>query len=98
MLARGRLTLLAESSEVLGESLDYHSALGSLARLLVPWVADWCLIEVIGEPAAGLAAHSDPSMARLVETLGGASDGDRGPRVGPRGPIGHAGARLRGAG
>ena len=27
-LARGRLTLLAESSEVLGESLDYHSALG----------------------------------------------------------------------
>jgi GAF domain-containing protein len=73
-LARGRLTLLAESSEVLGESLDYHSALGSLAKLLVPWVADWCLIEVIGEPAAGLAAHSDPSMARLVETLGGASD------------------------
>ena len=76
-LARGRLTLLAESSEVLGESLDYHSALGSLAKLLVPWVADWCLIEVIGEPAAVLAAHSDPSMARLVETLGGASDGDR---------------------
>ena len=51
-LARGRLTLLAESSEVLGESLDYHSALGSLAKLLVPWVADWCLIEVVGEPAA----------------------------------------------
>ena len=43
-LARGRLTLLAESSEVLGESLDYHSALASLAKLLVPWLADWCLI------------------------------------------------------
>ena len=43
----------------------------------MPWVADWCLIEVVGDPAAGLAAHSDPSMARLVETLGGASDGDQ---------------------
>ena len=82
-LARGRLTLLAESSEVLGESLDYHSALASLAALLVPWLADWCLIEVTGEPAAGLAAHSDPGMTRLVEALGGAADGDH-PRAATR--------------
>jgi PAS domain S-box-containing protein len=75
--ARGRLTLLAESSEVLGESLDYRSALASLARVLVPWVADWCLIEVTGEPAAGLAAHADPSMSALVEELAGTDDGDR---------------------
>jgi PAS domain S-box-containing protein len=77
-LARGRLTLLAESSEVLGESLDYRSALASLATLLVPWLADWCLIEVMGEPAAGLAAHSDPSMTRLVEALGAGRGRDRG--------------------
>jgi PAS domain S-box-containing protein len=76
-LARGRLTLLAESSEVLGESLDYRSALASLARLLVPWLADWCLVDVTGEPAAGLAAHADPSMAGLVEALG-AGPGGRG--------------------
>jgi PAS domain S-box-containing protein len=76
-LARGRLTLLAESSEVLGESLDYHSALASLAALLVPWLADWCLIEVMGEPAAGFAAHADPAMAPLVEALGGGSGRDR---------------------
>ncbi len=75
MLARGRLTLLAESSEVLGESLDYHAALASLARLLVPWLADWCLIEVTGEPGAVLAAHADPSMNRLVEALGGPGGG-----------------------
>jgi PAS domain S-box-containing protein len=76
-LARGRLTLLAESSAVLGESLDYHSALASLAALLVPWLADWCLIEVMGEPATGFAAHADPAMAPLVEVLGGGSGGDR---------------------
>jgi PAS domain S-box-containing protein len=75
-LARGRLTLLAESSEVLGESLDYHSALASLAALLVPWLADWCLIEVMGEPAAGFAVHADPAMAPLVEALGGGSGRD----------------------
>ena len=76
-LARGRLTLLAESSEVLGESLDYRSALASLARLLVPWLADWCLIEVNGEPAPGLAAHADPGMTRLVEELAGLDDDSR---------------------
>jgi PAS domain S-box-containing protein len=76
MLARGRLTLLAESSEVLGESLDYHSALASLARLLVPWLADWCLIEVTGEATAGLAAHADPDMTRVVEDLAGLGEAD----------------------
>ena len=45
--------------------------------MLVPWVADWCLIEVTGEPAAGLAAHADPSMSALVEELAGTDDGDR---------------------
>jgi PAS domain S-box-containing protein len=77
MLARGRLTLLAESSEVLGESLDYRSALASLAGLLVPWLADWCLIEVVGEDVPGLAAHADPAMAGLVEELAGLDDGGR---------------------
>jgi PAS domain S-box-containing protein len=77
-LARGRLTLLAESSEVLGESLDYRSALASLARLLVPWLADWCLIEVTGERAAGIAAHADPARVRLVEALAGGTGGDPG--------------------
>ena len=77
-LARGRLTLLAESSEVLGESLDYHSALASMAKLLVPWLADWCLIEVTGERGAGLAAHADPAMISLVEALAGGAGGDRG--------------------
>jgi PAS domain S-box-containing protein len=77
-LARGRLTLLAESSEVLGESLDYRSALASLAKLLVPWLADWCLIEVTGERGTGLAAHADPAMTRLVEALAGAAGDEPG--------------------
>ena len=73
-LARGRLTLMAESSEVLGESLDYRSALAALARLLVPWLADWCLIEIAGDPAAGIAAHADPAMTPAVEELAGLED------------------------
>jgi PAS domain S-box-containing protein len=76
-LARGRLTLMAESSEVLGESLDYRSALAALARLLVPWLADWCLIEIAGEPSAGIAAHADPAMTPVVEGLAGLDDEER---------------------
>ncbi len=80
MLARGRLTLLAEASEVLGESLDYRAALASLARVVVPWLADWCLIEVTGEPGAVLAAHADPSLTALVEALGGPEGGGQAAR------------------
>jgi serine phosphatase RsbU (regulator of sigma subunit) len=65
---------MAESSEVLGESLDYRSALAALARLLVPWLADWCLIEIAGDPAAGIAAHADPAMIPAVEELAGLDD------------------------
>ena len=94
-LARGRLTLLAESSEVLGESLDYHSALASMAKLLVPWLADWCLIEVTGERGAGLAAHADPAM--IQPGRGARRRRGRRPGLGggPRGAVGRPGARTR---
>ncbi|NTU84208.1 MAG: PAS domain S-box protein, partial [Chloroflexales bacterium] len=43
--ARGQV-FLAEASVLLAASLDYHRTLGSVARLAVPRLADWCLIHL----------------------------------------------------
>ncbi len=67
----GPLAFLAEASEVLGSSLDYETTLASLARLAVPYLADWCVIDIVDDdgPVRRLAvAHSDPSkVASLCE-------------------------------
>jgi PAS domain S-box-containing protein len=68
--ARDRLALLAEASAVLGESLDYRSALDRLARLVVPRLGDWCAIELAGDPRdAVVVAHADPTRVRLARDL-----------------------------
>ena len=69
--ARLRLELLARTSDVLGESLDFRSALGDLARLIVPHLADWCAIDLV--EANGFhkisVAHTDPAKVELAREL-----------------------------
>jgi PAS domain S-box-containing protein len=69
--ARLRLELLARTSDVLGESLDFRSALGDLARLIVPHLADWCAIDLV--EANGFhkisVAHTDPAKMELAREL-----------------------------
>ncbi len=70
--AQERLAFLAEASEVLGSSLDYDATLGSLARLAVPRLADWCAIDVLaadGEVERVAVAHVDPAKVALAEDL-----------------------------
>src|SRR5207253_883999 len=38
---------LAKTGEVLASSLDYETTLGSVARLAVPHIADFCVIDMI---------------------------------------------------
>src|SRR5581483_4346938 len=45
-LAHRRLSFLAEASTLLSSSLDYESTLRAVARLAVPHLADWCVIDV----------------------------------------------------
>ena len=47
--ARDRIAFLAEASELLGASLDYRSTLTTVARLAVPRISDWCLVEIVEE-------------------------------------------------
>ena len=64
-----RSTFLARASEILASSLDYRGTLTSVARLAVPEVADWCLVDMIqpdGTLSSLAAHHSDPAMAELA--------------------------------
>jgi signal transduction histidine kinase len=43
------LRLLATASDVLSRSLDYDETLAALAKVVVPAVADWCIVDIIDE-------------------------------------------------
>jgi PAS domain S-box-containing protein len=58
-----RASFLAEASRVLAASLDYEATLRSVARVAIPYLADYVLVDVL-EPRGRLrrlaAAHPDP--------------------------------------
>ncbi|HET7479645.1 MAG TPA: PAS domain S-box protein [Rubrobacteraceae bacterium] len=63
------LRFLAEASEALSSSLDYHATLASVARLSVPRLADWCAVDMIEEDGSleRLAViHEDPEKIALA--------------------------------
>jgi GAF domain-containing protein/anti-sigma regulatory factor (Ser/Thr protein kinase) len=69
---RERMTFLAEASEILSSSLDYHLTLGELARLAVPGLADWCAIDMAGDDGEierVAVAHQDPEKVRWARQL-----------------------------
>jgi PAS domain S-box-containing protein len=61
-----RSAFLARATAILSASLDYKSTLAELAELAVPGIADWCLIELLGdadeEASHLLAADGDPAQ------------------------------------
>ena len=60
---------LARTTELLDASLDYESTLASLARLAVPTLADYCLIDVVtkdGGVQRVAAAHADAEKEKLL--------------------------------
>lgn len=73
------LHLLAEAGATLAGSLDYQTTLSRLSRLLVPTLADFCIIDLIDE-TEGLrrveVAFADPSRAALAGEVSAMVDGD----------------------
>jgi signal transduction histidine kinase len=66
------LRLLAESRMALVASLDYETALASVARLAVAQLAEHCQIHVVpgdGAPPAVLVADADDARAERARTL-----------------------------
>ena len=64
--------ILAEASRLLAASLDYASGLASLVRLVVPHLADWCVVDVLVEDGTlrRLAiAHADAAKDEVARQL-----------------------------
>lgn len=72
--AQQRLAFLAEASSVLASSLDYKTTLASVARLAVPYLADWCAVDA-RDGAGALhrlaVAHVDLAKVEAVRGLEG---------------------------
>jgi serine phosphatase RsbU (regulator of sigma subunit)/anti-sigma regulatory factor (Ser/Thr protein kinase) len=69
-LAQERLSFLADASVALSGSIDYEETLAAVGDLLVPRLADWCVIQVVRDgklETVGLK-HFDPQ--RLSWALG----------------------------
>jgi PAS domain S-box-containing protein len=63
---------LADASAALAALVDDRSTLQKLARLAVPFFADWCAVHVVGEDGAPhrlAVAHVDPSKVELVREM-----------------------------
>src|SRR4051812_12878490 len=61
--ARVRNEFLAEASAVLASSLDYEVTLAAVARLAIPQIADWCVVDIArsdGVLKRLAVAHADP--------------------------------------
>lgn len=63
-----RTAFLAEAAVILGASLDYEETLRRLARLSVPYLADWCIVDVLEEPDTFrrvAVVHADAQQGKL---------------------------------
>ena len=70
--AEGALAFLAEAGQLFSESLDYHTTLLNVARLAVPLLADWCVLDLLTEDGKFerlVTVHADPAKQSLVEEL-----------------------------
>ena len=64
------LEFLAEAGELLASSLDYRSTISRLAGLLVPRLADWCAIHLVGEPVEAMPLmHVDPAKIAVLREI-----------------------------
>src|SRR5688572_11227988 len=66
------LALLAEAGTTLAASLDYQATLEQVARMAVPHLADFCLVDLLDEDRTirrVATAHRDPAKEALLREL-----------------------------
>ncbi|HWA65541.1 MAG TPA: SpoIIE family protein phosphatase [Mycobacteriales bacterium] len=71
--ARRRLAFLAEASVAFASSLDFEATMDAVTRLLVPTLADWCIIQLASDDGLEVAAlyHSDPGQLAWAKSMAG---------------------------
>ena len=66
------LGFLAEAGHLLAESLDYDATLATLADLVVPRLADWCIVDLVEEDGTlrrVAVRAADPRKQELLDVL-----------------------------
>ena len=59
---------LAQASTELASSLDYETTLAQVAKLAVPFLADWCMVDILGDEQVirrVAIAHQEPLKVEL---------------------------------
>jgi serine phosphatase RsbU (regulator of sigma subunit) len=71
--ANERLAFLADASYALSSSIDYRETLAAVADLLVPRLADWCVIQILehGELTNVGLSHFDPAKIEWAQSMEG---------------------------
>jgi signal transduction histidine kinase/FixJ family two-component response regulator len=67
--AKKRLLFLAEASNLLATSLDYDTTLALVTRLAVPYLADYCSLDMVEDDGSlryVTTTHMDPAKTDLV--------------------------------
>ncbi len=66
--AQQQSAFLAEVSAILASSLDYEQTLQSVANLAVPYLADWCSVDLLNDDrtiSRVAVAHCDPEKVKF---------------------------------
>jgi PAS domain S-box-containing protein len=61
---------LLEAGRVLAGSIDYETTIRNISELLMPRLADWCVIDLLNEEGGidrVAVVHADPGKARIAE-------------------------------
>ena len=68
-----RAAFLADASRVLAASIEFDETLRQIAKLAVPRVADWCIVDLFDEETGVLSRvvveHADPAKVKLAAEL-----------------------------
>lgn len=69
--AQAQLHWLAEVSARLSSSLDHEETMGTVAKALVPYLADGCLVHLVADDAITqvATASADPHLTDLIEAM-----------------------------
>jgi PAS domain S-box-containing protein len=75
---QARAEFLSAATHTLASSLDYEATLESVARTVVPGLADWCAVDMLDDPTAATwppsvrrlaVAHQDPAKVAWAHEL-----------------------------
>lgn len=70
--SREKTIFLANAHNILASSLDYHITLEKLAKIMIPFLGDWCAISIVNEDGSltrAVVHHKEPEKQVFANEL-----------------------------